>query len=314
MSTSLSKLTDNLSNRIIENVKCKNCDCCLDYIKIRKSGVLIFECFNCKIIYQKNIDDKESKFKNTYNFYNKDINKSMLILRKGVYPYEYMDSYDRFNEEELPDKSAFYSSFDMEGISDNDYRHAERVFNKFNSKNLGEYHDIYVQSDTLLLSDIFTNFRKLCLDTYKLDPVCFLSLPGFACRACLKYTKVKLELISEIDMILFTEKGIRGGICHSIHRNAKANNKYMEDYKKNEKSSFLIYTDYNNLYGKAMCQKLPVNDFKWEEDISKFDENFIKNYDEEGNRGYFIEADIEYLKELHEKHSDFPFLLEKNKN
>ena len=116
MSTSLSRLTDNLSNRIIENGKCKNCDCCLDYIKIRKSGVLIFECFNCKRIYQKNIDDKElknlkSKFKNTYDFSNKDINKFMLILRKSVYIYEYIDSYDRFNEEKLPDKSAFYGSF-----------------------------------------------------------------------------------------------------------------------------------------------------------------------------------------------------------
>ena len=187
MSTSLSKLTDSLSNRIIVNGKCKNCDCCLDYIKIRKSGVMIFKCFNCNKIYQKNIDDKESKnskskFKNNYDFCNKDINKFMPMLRKLVYPYEYLDSYDRFNEEKLPDKSAFYSSFNMEYISDNYYRHAKRVFNKFNIKDLGEYHDIYVQSDTLLLSDIFTNFRKLCLYTYNLDPVYFLSLPGFACN------------------------------------------------------------------------------------------------------------------------------------
>ena len=116
----------------------------------------------------------------------------------------------------------------MEDMSDIDCRHAKRVFNKFNIKNLGEYHDIYVQSDTILLADIFTNFRKLCLDIYKLDPVYFLSLPGFPWEACLKYTKVKLELISDIDVILFIEKGIRGGMFHSVNRHAKANNKYMK--------------------------------------------------------------------------------------
>ena len=305
MAASLSKLTDNLSNRIIENGKCKNCKSYLEFIKIRDSNRLIFECFDCKRRYNKNISDDElkslkRKFKNTYNFCNKDINKIMLLLRKGVYPYEYIDDFDRFNEEKLPDKSAFYSSFNMEDISDIDYRHTERVFNKFNIKNLGEYHDIHVKSDTILLADIFTNFRKLCLDTYKLDPVYFLSLTGFALEACLKYTQVKLELLSDIDMLLFIEKGIRGGICHSICRNAKANNKYMKHYDENKESSFLIYTNYNNLCGKAMCEKLHVKDFKWVEDISEIDENFIKNYDEEGNIGYTIEANIEYPKEIYD--------------
>ena len=156
----------------------------------------------------------------------------MLLLRKGVYPYEYMDDWDRFNEEKLPNKSDFYSSLNMEDISEIDYRHTLKVFNKFNIKNLGEYHDLYVHSDTILLADVFESFRNLCLNTYKLDPAYFLSLPGLAWQACLKHSGIKLELISDIDMLLILEEGIRGGICHSVFRHAKANNKYMKDYDK----------------------------------------------------------------------------------
>ena len=146
-----------------------------------------------------------------------------------------------------------------------------------------------------------------------LDPASFLSLPGLAWQACLKHSEIKLELISDIDMLLMIEKRIRGGICQSIFRNAKANNKCMIDYNEKKVSSFLIYTDYNNLYGKAMSEKLPVDGFEWVEDISEIDENVIKNYDEDSNVGYFIEADIEYPKELHTLHSDLPFLPERMK-
>ena len=114
-------------------------------------------------------------------------------------------------------------------------------------------------------------------------------------------------------MLLMIEKGIRGGICQSLFTHAKANNKYMLDYGEKEVSSFLIYTDYNNLYGKAMSEKLPVDGFEWVDDISEIDENFIKDYDEDSNVGYFIEADIEYPKELHNKYSDLPFLPERMK-
>ena len=201
----------------------------------------------------------------------------MLLLRKGVYPYQYLDDWDRFNEEKLPNTCDIYSSLNMEDISEIDYRHALKVFNKFNIKNLGEYHDLYVQSDTILLADVFESFRNLCLNTYKLDPAHFLSLPGLAWQACLEKTGVKLELMSDIDMLLMIEKGIRGGICQSVFGNAKANNKYMMDYDEKKVSSILIYTDYNDLYGKAMSEKLPVDGFEWIEDISKLDEDFIKN-------------------------------------
>ena len=235
MSISLSTLVDNLSNKIIENGKCVNCKSYLKFMKIRNSGRLIFEFFDCKRRYQKDIDDEALKkfmknFRSTYNFHNKDINKFMFLLRKGVYRYEYMDDWDRFNEEKLPNKSEFYRSLNMEDISEIDYRIALKVFNKFNIKNLGEYHDLYVQIDTILLADVFESFRNLCLNTYKLDPACFLSLPGLAWQACLKHSGIKLEFMSDINMLLMLEEEIRGGICNSVFRHAKANNKYMKDY------------------------------------------------------------------------------------
>ena len=111
----------------------------------------------------------------------------MLLLRKGVSAYEYMDDWDRFNDEKLQNKSDFYSSLNMEDITEIDYRHAEKVFNKFNIKKLGEYHDLYIQSDTILLADVFESFRNLCLNTYELDPAYFLSFPGLAWQPCLKH-------------------------------------------------------------------------------------------------------------------------------
>ena len=201
----------------------------------------------------------------------------------------------------------------MKDISEIDYRHATEVFNKFNIKNLGEYHDLYVQSDTLLLADVFNSFRNLCVETYQLDPAYFLSLPGLAWQACLKRTEVKLELISDIDMLFMIEEGIKGGICHSVLRHTKANNKYMKDYDENKDDSFLLYTDYNNLYGKVMSEKSPVDGFEWIEDTSEIDENFIKNYDEDSDVGYFIKADIQYPKELDNNHSDLPLLPERMK-
>ena len=198
----------------------------------------------------------------------------------------------------------------MGEISDADYTHAKRVCKDFEIKKLGEYHDLYVQSDTLLLADVFENFRNMCLKIYELDPAKFLSAPGLAWQAALKKTKVKLDLLTDIDMLLMVEKGIRGGICHSIYRYAKANNKYMKDYDKNKESSYLQYWDVNNLYGWAMSQKLPVNNFEWIKDTSQFNEDFIKSYKKESDEGYFLEVDIQYLEKLHKLHNDLPFLPE----
>ena len=145
-----------------------------------------------------------------------------------------MDSWLISNETSLPDKEAFFSNLHTEDITDTDHRHAKRVFKSLNNRNLGDYHDLYVQSDPLLLADVFENFRNMCFKVYELDPAHFLSAPGLAWQACLKKTVVKLELLTDADMLLMEEKGIRGGICHVIRRYAKANNKYMKTYDKNE--------------------------------------------------------------------------------
>ena len=189
------------------------------------------------------------KFPNVYQFCNKDINKFVLLLTKGVYPQEYMDNWERFYETSLPNKKAFYSELCLEDITDKDYTYAQKVFEEFNLKNLGDYHDLYVQSNTLLLADVFENFRDKCIEIYELDPAHFLSAPGLAQQACLKKTEVELELLTYNDMLLMVEKGTSGGICQTIHRYAKANNEYMKNYNKNITSSYLAYLDANNLYG-----------------------------------------------------------------
>ena len=147
----------------------------------------------------KSINELIEKFPRMYQFCNGDLNKFVLLLRKGVYPYEYMDSWEKFDETTLPPKEAFYSNLNLEDISDEDYAHAQKVWDVFQIKNRGEYHDLYVQSDTLLLADVFENFRNMCLKIYELDPVYFASEPGLAWQACLKKTEVKLELPDAIN-------------------------------------------------------------------------------------------------------------------
>ena len=161
----------------------------------------------------------------------------------------------------------------------------------------------------------------MCLKEYELDPAHFLSLPGLAWQAFLKKTNIELELLTDYDMLLMVEKEIRGGICHSIQRYAKANNKYIKSYNKNEESSYIQYLDANNLYGWAMSKKLPTNGFKWFDTSetsalahsNKINEEFIKNYNENDIKGYILEVDVKYPKRLHELHSDLPFLSERMK-
>ena len=224
-----------------------------------------------------------------------------------------MNDWNKFNETELPTIDKFYSKLNLKNISKEDYRHAQNVWNTFNIKNLGEYHDLYVQSDTTQLADTFEKFRTLCLKESELDPTYVCTTPGFALEACLTMPHVKLELLTDIDMILMFEKGIRGGISQTIQRYASANNKYMPKYNSKQISSYLMYVDANNLYGWAMSKKLPIGCFAWCEDLEKFTSEFIKNYDEDSNTGYLLQVDIEYPKKLHEAHRDLPFLPIKKK-
>ena len=236
--------------------------------------------------------------------------KLNLMARKGVYPYDYMDSFEKFNKTELPTKEEFYSILNNEHISDEDYSHAENVWNTFKLKTMGEYHNLYLESDILLLADVFENFRKICLQYYKLDPCHYFTSPGLSWDAMLKMTNIQLELMTDIDMFQFIEKGSRGGISYIANRYAKANNKYMSEYDENMPSKYIIYLDANNLYGWAMSQYLPTGGFKWltEKQINKIN---LAQYNEDSNKGLLIEVDLEYPKELHELHNSYPLAAER---
>ena len=228
-----------------------------------------------------------------------------LMKRKGVYPYDYMDSFSKFNDTELPKREDFYSLLTDNNISEDDYSHAKDVWNTFNLQNMGEYHDLYLKTDILLLTDVFENFRKTCLTYYKLDPLHYITSPGLAWDAMLKMTGINLELITDIDMQLFIEKGLRGGISYIAHRHATANNKYMKNFDLDKLISYIMYLDANNLYGWAMSQPLPYRNFRWVES-----NNVIPK---RKGIGHIYEVDLEYPEELHDLHNDYPCAPEKIK-
>ena len=232
-----------------------------------------------------------------------------LMKKKGVYPYDYMNSFKKFEDSRLPKKEDFFSAMNNEHITDEEYQHAQNVWNEFGLSSMGEYHDLYLKSDILLLTDVFENFRKACQQYYELDPAHYFTTPGLSWDAMLKMTKTKLELMSDVDMFLFIEKGMRGGISYIANRYGKGNNKYMENYNPEEAPKYIMYLDANNLYGWAMSQYLPTGGFKWlteeEVDLSKFDN--------ESKKGLILEVDLEYPEELHNLHNDYPLAAEKIK-
>ena len=229
-----------------------------------------------------------------------------LITRKGVFPYEYMDSFDRFEETQLPPKEKFYSSLTNESISDPDYQHAQEVWATFNCKNLKDYHDVYLGSDVLLLADVFENFRKTAMATYGLDPAWYYTLPGYSWDCLLKLTNIELEQITEANMYLFIEKGLRGGISMVSHRHAIANNPQMQNYNPEQPTSYLMYLDSNNLYGWAMSQPMPTGDFHW---VNYTDQ--ILETPADADCGFILEVDLAYPHELHPAHNDYPLAPEK---
>ena len=229
-----------------------------------------------------------------------------LVTRKGVYPYEYMDSFERFDKTCLPPQEAFYSSLSDEGITDDDYKHAQEVWDTFDCRNIGDYHDLYLKTDVLLLADVFENFRQTAMATYGLDPAHYYTLPGYSWDCLLKCTNVSLELLTEPDMYLFVEKGLRGGISMVSHRHATANNQYMENYNNEEPTSFIQYLDANNLYGWAMSQPMPTGGFQW---VNYTDQ--ILETPANADHGFILEVDLAYPPALHADHNDYPLAPEK---
>ena len=249
-----------------------------------------------------------------FNYTKQEFKKEQfeLMKHKGVYPYDHMDSFDKFNKTELPTKEEFHSILSNEHITDEQYKHAQNVWDTFNLKTMGDYHDLYLKSDILLLADVFENFRKTCLQYYKLDPCHYFTSPGLSWDAMLKMTDIKLELMVDIDMFQFIEKGLRGGVSYIANRYGKANNKYMKEYDEKAPSKYIMYLDANNLYGWAMSQYLPTGGFKWlsQKQIEKIN---LGKYTDDSKKGLILEVDLEYPKELHDLHNDYPLGPEKVK-
>ena len=249
-------------------------------------------------------------FKNISKYYTPE--EVELIKQKGFYPYEYMDVIEKFNDIKLPPREVFYSKLSGKGISEKDYKHACNVWNTFKMKTFKDYHKLYNETDVLLLADVFENFRNLCLKIYGLDPVYYYTAPGLAWDACLKMTNINLELLSDPNMLLMFEKGIRGGISIISNRYGEANNKYMGNrFNKNKLSKYLMYLDANNLYGSAMSEKLPTHGFKWltSGEMEKlFDNRVVQVWEK---TPCILEVDLEYPENLHDLHNDYPFCPER---
>ncbi|CAP33454.2 Protein CBG15088 [Caenorhabditis briggsae] len=233
-----------------------------------------------------------------------------LMRKKGINPYEYMDSFKKYEYTEIPSINKFDDSLNNKKCTEEEYLYAQQVWNEMKCQNLRDYTNIYMINDVLLLADVFENFRNLSMKEYGLDPCWYYTSPGLSWDAMLKKTEVKLETIADNEMYLFIEKGIRGGMVNAVKRYAKANNKYMSEYNPNDKSKYLLYLDANNLYGWAMNQKLPYGTFEFVEGIENLQtENKIKQFINrlnEQEKGCILEVDLEYPQAIHDQHNDFP--------
>ena len=239
-------------------------------------------------------------FKNLTEFYEGE--QLDIIKRKGVFPYDWFDSFNRLSADHLPPKESFHSILNDSGISEEDYIHAQKVWETFNMKTMRDYHDLYLKSDVLLLSDVFENFRDVCLDNYHLDPMFYYTAPGLAWDACLKIAKVRLELLTDYDMLMMIEKGIRGGVSMISTRYGKANNPYMKDYDPDQPTKFISYLDANNLYGWAMSKPLPIDCFRF------MNNEEMKNWE---SMPCILEVDLTYPENLHDLHNDYPLAPER---
>lgn len=229
-----------------------------------------------------------------------------FLFKKGVYPYSWVDCEEKFQERKLPSKEHFYNDLTDSFISDDDYNHAQEVWRCFQIKNMGCYHDLYLKCDVLQLGCVFEEFRNESMKNYGIDPAHHFTGPGLAWSAALKMTECKLSLITDPDVYLFWESGLRGGIAQISNRYALANNGYIpQQYSANDENSYIILKDCNNLYGAAMRSYLPTGKMRFlrQDEINAFNISTIPN---EGDVGYLLEIDLEYPASLHDVHSDYP--------
>ena len=240
-----------------------------------------------------------------------DDTKFDLLLRKGVYPYDYMDSEERFKETTLPKREDFFSRLYQQECSQKDHDHALNVWNEFKCESFLDYHNLYLKCDVLQLADVFESFRNTAMREYKLDPAHYVSAPHLSWDAMLLSTGCQLDLLSDDAMYTMIHENIRGGVAMISKRHGIANNKYMnKHYKPNEPSKYLLYVDANNLYGWAMSQYLPNSHFEWLDEAEYSQIDWLAQ-EKIQVRGYIVECDLEYPEELHDTHSDYPMAPER---
>ena len=263
---------------------------------------------------QKSGKSLQELFPNLFNYFQSKwchlpLENFELLSRKGVYPYQFMDSHEKFEMNELPSRSCFYNDILKKDISDEDYEFAQTLWNAYNLKNMGELHDLYMETDVLLLADIFENFRDFSIANYGLDPAHFTTAPGLSWSAALLKTKQVLEIPTDPNMHIFFDRGMRGGISFVSFPYAVANNEGMDTYNTSLKRSEIKFYDANNQYGYAMRQPLPTHGFEWVETETMNIEawkDFIMNQTMDQEIGYFFDVDLEYPPHLHDKHDNFP--------
>ena len=231
--------------------------------------------------------------------------KDDIVFAKGVYPYAYMSSRDKFAETQLPPIEAFHDSLKDEPLSQEDYMRAQQVWSRFGMRSMQQYHDHYLLTDVLLLADVFEYFRTSVLNTHKLDCLHFITLPSLAWAMALKHTRAKLDLITDPDAYLMLENNMRGGIASISQRYASANNQYVEGYDDSEPSRFITYLDANSLYATAQSEPLPVGNFRFLEEVEIRDFD-LDSIEADAEIGYIVECDLSYPAHLHDMHNDYP--------
>jgi hypothetical protein len=280
-------------------------------VQIKDSYQMMASSLDCLV---KNLSSNGTDFSKFNQMREEFGDNTELLCRKGVMCYSYVDSLDRLKETKLPEKKYFRDDMNQKDCSDENYQFAEKVWEVFNCQCLGDYYKLYLSTDVLLLADVLDNFRKLCMKTYDLCPLHYLTLPSYSWDAMLKYTKVKPELLSDQNMYMFFEQSIRGGMSVAINKLAYANNPYMGDkFDKTKDTTYLLDLDANSLYAGAMITKLPYSGFNWMEGNSKSLQEWdtmIRKMPDDYDMGMTLEVDVDYPEHLHDDHSDYPFMPE----